>query len=192
MCAIFKISLDKSPEIFNKLKERYSEDVARKYIDATLYPKREAPVIGKGNKVAIMNWGFPLYNKKEVIFNTRYESLTTKKIYADILDNHCVVPATAFYEFSTNMSEKKKYLFSLEDDLFYFAGLWKRLIAQDGTKAFAFTIITTAPNEQMSKIHGRMPFILKANMKDEWLNVNSCSNYIVKPFTQNMIIKEAV
>lgn len=192
MCAIFKITLDKNPEIFNKLKDRYGEDTAREYLDKTLYPKGKAPVLNKEEKVAIMDWGFPLYSKNQVLFNARVESLKTKKLYSDILKNHIIIPASAFYEYSTLKENKKKYIFTLDKDLFYFAGLWKKVINKEGEKTFAFTIITTAPNVQMSEIHSRMPVILNEETKNIWLTNDTISDNILKPFQGEMKIKEAV
>lgn len=78
MCAIFKIALKNNPEVFNKLKDRYSEDTAKKYLDTALFPQNEIPVLGPQKKVAVMSWGFPLSGKKTVVFNARSETLLTK------------------------------------------------------------------------------------------------------------------
>ena len=45
---------------------------------------------------------------------------------------------------------------------------------------FCFTIITTEPNNQMEKIHNRMPAILNRETAQIWLNNEDSS--IIKPF----------
>jgi putative SOS response-associated peptidase YedK len=61
--------------------------------------------------------------------------------------------------------------FKKHADLFAFAGLYDRW--QDPktrTEIRSYTIITTAANGRVGKIHHRMPVILRREDEDAWLN----------------------
>lgn len=194
MCAIFKIALDKSPEIFNKLKQRYGEDEARKYLDTTLFPKADAPVLGPEKKVAVMNWGFPVSSKKSVVFNARSETLEEKPLFKTCVKNYCKIPASAFYEWGSDGNKKEKYIITLKETetVFFFAGLWKKFLDKDGNKMFCFTILTTSPNSEMAKIHSRMPVILNNGSEDSWLESGNISKDLTLPFKGEINIQKAV
>jgi putative SOS response-associated peptidase YedK len=55
-----------------------------------------------------------------------------------------------------------------EGQSFVFAGLWDRWNGME-----SFTIITTRPNELCSKVHDRMPAILKEQDFTKWINPTS-------------------
>jgi len=57
------------------------------------------------------------------------------------------------------------YIRMREGRPFVFAGLWDRWNEQE-----TFTIITTTPNELCSKVHDRMPVILKEPDFSMWIN----------------------
>lgn len=191
MCAIFKIALKNNTEVFNKLKDRYGEDTAKKYLDTTLFPQSDIPVLGPQKKVAVMNWGFPLSGKKTVVFNARSETLLTKPLYADCVSNHCIIPATAFYEFGEVNGKKQKYLITLDEGFFYFAGLWKKIVGSSGEKKFCCTIITTTPNTAMAEIHSRMPVILKNGSEDGWLGSTGASQKFLSPYKGETFVEKA-
>jgi putative SOS response-associated peptidase YedK len=50
-----------------------------------------------------------------------------------------------------------------------FAGLWESFRWPDATVTRTFTIITTTPNAEMSKLHDRMPVILDQQDWTTWL-----------------------
>ena len=53
--------------------------------------------------------------------------------------------------------------------LFAFAGLWERWKPAAGEPVETFTIVTTDANEQVARIHDRMPVILPMDALDTWL-----------------------
>jgi putative SOS response-associated peptidase YedK len=194
MCVTFQLAFDEnieeSKDIANQLTEKYGNRYSiNQNID--FFPKGLAPVIGQNNKVSLLYWGFPMKNSTQVIFNARSDSLEYKPMFSSCLSNRCVVPATAFYEWGTVDNKKVKYLFTVEDlNMFYMAALWKKVKlatekpSDESSSAekskFYFTIITTEPNNQMEKIHNRMPAILNRETAQIWLNNDDLS--IIKPY----------
>jgi putative SOS response-associated peptidase YedK len=191
MCATYWLGLDNDgeeyKEIVRKLNEKYGSGSAEKYNNIDLYPKAEAPVIGRGDKVSLLTWGFPL-SGKSVLFNARSESLADKPLYRGILDNRCLVPASGFYEWDR---DKNKLKFEPEDyEIFYLAALWKPVKNADGTKEFKFVIITTEPNGQMSLFHDRMPAIITPDNKENWLDNNTAAFELLEPYDGVMSVNK--
>lgn len=54
--------------------------------------------------------------------------------------------------------------------LFGFAGLWEQWSSPDGEVFFSYTILTAPPVSSLVHIHHRMPFILRRDQEDYWLN----------------------
>lgn len=187
MCATYQISFDdiaKIKKISDEITNKYGEDAASRTFGTSFYPKSEAPVIGKKNQIVMLKWGFPLKNTSKIIFNARAESLTEKALYKGILSNRCLVPATAFYEWS---GDKTKYRISIDSTkLFYMAALWKAEILKDNTKAYYYTIITTEPNRQIKEIHSRMPAIITPENSQTWLNDAGEALKLLRPFEAEM------
>lgn len=85
--------------------------------------------------------------------------------------HRCLIPADGFYEWATQDGRKQPYRILMKDrSLFALAGLWNTWKAPDGKPVESFTIITTAPNSLMEKIHNRMPVILPREEEAKWLN----------------------
>ena len=82
----------------------------------------------------------------------------------DLKTRRCVIPAAGFYEWEKVGKDKQPYYFSANAGLLPFAGVWKR----DGS-GLAFAIFTTAANELLQPIHGRMPVVLGHNAVSQWL-----------------------
>lgn len=107
------------------------------------------------------------------------------------MSNHCIIPATAFYEFGEVNGKKEKYLITLDESFFYFAGLWKKSFSSSGEKKFCCTIITTSPNTAMAEIHSRMPVILTKGSEDEWLEDKGISQSLLLPYKGKTFVKKA-
>lgn len=109
-----------------------------------------------------------------------------------ILTRRCVIPSTGFYEWAyesavepaiepqlslfpventPNSKEPKvKLLFRRPDGpMLYMAGMINTFADKDGKKKDAFVILTTAANSTMERFHDRMPVILSANEREEWI-----------------------
>ncbi|MDH5408542.1 MAG: SOS response-associated peptidase [Gammaproteobacteria bacterium] len=143
-------------------------------------PSQTVPVIVQNDTGRIaqqMKWGLlPSWSKesksKYQMINARVETLTEKKTFKHCLTSQrCLVPATGFYEWTTeNGSKQPHYIFRPDYELFAFAGLWDVWHKQGDDEIHSFTIITTAANQYMQTIHQRMPVILDPHNFDSWLN----------------------
>ena len=95
----------------------------------------------------------------------------------------CLIPADGFYEWRREGKTRQPWLFGLPDGApFAFAGLWERWTVPAGTALAGSlakrspgdavetcTILTTAANETVAPIHGRMPVILPPEAHGPWL-----------------------
>lgn len=188
MCAIFQLSFDDIIEIKNiadEITKKYGNEAADHCFNTDLYPKNNVPVLGPGNKVSLLKWGFPLKDSSNVVFNARAESLSEKSMFQSYLSNRCLIPASFFYEWG---KDKRKYKISIDNmSLIYMAALWKPYIYQ-GNKLFCFTIITTEPNGQIGQIRSRMPAIIPHEFAQNWLNGDTSALELLKPMDEKMTI----
>lgn len=192
MCATFQLADDDVEEIHRITRDidaKYGEGAAQACLSHDFFPKQEIPVVGPENKAALLHWGFPMGHSKQVVFNARAESLQEKPMFRSCLQNHCLIPATRFYEFG---GDKTKYKVAFESlPFFYMAGLWTRETTLEGNKCFYVTIITTAPNGTISKVHNRMPAILAGRNAQQWL-VNGAESLDLLQTCETQTVIEAV
>jgi len=157
-----------------ELEERY--DVRFKFGDYkpnyNISPSRMIPIIPNDHpdEIVWMRWGMtPIWwrQKGRGLINIRRESLATKPIFKKIFTSQrCLIPSDGFYEWKKIGSKKQPYYFKMKDGgIFSFAGLWD--VENDGLSS---TIITCEPNSLISKIHDRMPCILKKEDEERWLS----------------------
>ncbi|KKQ01596.1 MAG: hypothetical protein US11_C0006G0038 [Candidatus Roizmanbacteria bacterium GW2011_GWA2_36_23] len=140
-------------------------------------PSQQLPVIVKHKvrDLKIMKWGLvPFWSKdgKQQLINIRADSAISKPMFTRLIKaRRCLVPATGFYEWKRTSDGKIPFLVRLKSqDYFSFAGLYDILKTPEGKEIPAYAIITTEPNDLMSKIHNRMPVILKKQDENNWLN----------------------
>ncbi len=133
-------------------------------------------------------WLVPHWSKDGKVnfstFNAKAETLEKSRLYAPYFrGSRCLVPADAFYEWKTaatpveekgpkkKVTEKIPFCIRMKDERpFMFAGLFSIWKNPSGEDFPTFTIITTTPNELMSKLHNRMPVILPEERFAEWLD----------------------
>lgn len=136
----------------------------------------------KPRELLLFSWGLiPHWAKDSSIakytLNARRETLHEKPSFKSSIKNRCIIPANGFYEWKhldAKGNNKRKYELSInEGELFAFAGLWSENVNREtGEIQQTFTIITTAANELMSKIHNtkkRTPIILSPGTEQDWL-----------------------
>jgi putative SOS response-associated peptidase YedK len=107
------------------------------------------------------------------MINARSETAAEKPAYrAAFSHRRCIVPADGFYEWRRVGDEKTPYFISLESgEPFAIAALWERWVDKDtGEELQTATLLTTAANEFMSRLHDRMPVILDPAAADGWLD----------------------
>lgn len=133
-------------------------------------PSQKNIVVRKGS-IDEMVWGLvPSWSKerntKFSTINARSESISEKPTYRNAFKNRrCIVPATGYYEWRVNTKPKIPYYFyPVEDDVFYFAGIWDRWRDLN-----TYSVVTTEASESIRKIHHRMPVILDKSDVALWL-----------------------
>jgi putative SOS response-associated peptidase YedK len=143
-------------------------------------PGAHMPVIVRNkqqNSLEFMVWGLvPSWSKTletgMKLINARQENLLEKRMWkALVKSKRCIVPARGFYEWKTeNGSKLPYYIEPKKGNVFNFAGLWDKWQDSEGVELLSFTIITTKPNNEMKKIHTRMPAILDQKKTELWLS----------------------
>lgn len=142
-----------------------------------IYPSQQAPVITGCNEefsAELFTWGFPGFDKKNLIINARSETVLEKRSFKDsIQKTRCAIPVSGFYEWN---QRKEKYTFTRPDGKgFYLAGFHKKF---DGEERFV--ILTTEANDSMKGVHSRMPLILEESELKDWIFDDSKLNEILK------------
>ncbi|MEP6779743.1 MAG: SOS response-associated peptidase [Gemmatimonadaceae bacterium] len=146
-----------------------------------LKPTESLPLIRRtrdGETVAeLARWGLiPAWAKKppKFTFNARGETVATLNSFkGSFAKRRGLIPTDFFYEWQDlgKGVKKQPYLIERADgETLVFAGLWE--YDHDGLPMSA-TIVTTTPNDVMSKIHNRMPVILEPENWQRWLNAET-------------------
>lgn len=155
-------------------------------------PTQSMPVITEGG-IEMMRWGLiPRWAKDERmgyrLINARSESVFDKPIWKSaVLNRRCLVPANGFYEWQKRPGGKQPfYIHPKDQQLFMFAGIWEAW--QHGDREWhTYSILTTAPNKEMTVIHNRMPVILHEEDQAQWLGADSREDLepLLVPYTNH-------
>ena len=142
-----------------------------------------------GCSVSMLRWGLiPAWAKDPAIgyrlINARSETVAEKPSFRSAYRRRrCLIPADGFYEWQRLGKIRQPWLFGLRDGApFALAGLWERWTVPEGAELTGSlaelgagdpvetcTILTTAANETVAPVHGRMPVILPRDACDPWL-----------------------
>ncbi len=128
------------------------------------------------------------------LINARAESVDIKPLFRNSFYNRrCIIPVTSFFEWENVDGEKIKRKISIEgENIFSLAGLYSTFRDNSGNEYESFTIITTDANDDMKKIHNRMPVILSKDMENHWLNMNfrdlNALKSMMRPYKEKIII----
>lgn len=113
------------------------------------------------------------------LFNARGETVAEKPSFRAAFKNcPCVIPVDGFYEWDHRPGhEKQPHFFTrIDAEPLLLAGLYELwrdpTIPEDAPWIQTCTVITTAPNEDMSEIHDRMPVIIELDDAANWLDVS--------------------
>ena len=110
----------------------------------------------------LLTWGLSVDWDSKPLINARAETLTEKKTFRGLLENRCLVPATAYFEWRKDDGAKhKNRIETADEDIFALAGII------DGGR---FTIVTCAPTPPIAHIHNRMPVILARSAEAAWID----------------------
>ncbi len=124
-----------------------------------------------------LQWGLvPFWSKDATagarLANARAEGIAAKPSFREpFRKRRCVVPASGFYEWQTLGKLKFPWYFERRDGRpLALAGLWDHWRAPDGGILETFSLLTTTPNEVVTRVHDRMPVILGDDALDAWLD----------------------
>lgn len=142
----------------------------------------------------VPSWSKDLDFRKNTL-NARIETLDEKPSFRNITSNRCLVIATSFFEWHWNdekgKSKTKYQIFSKEDEIFAFAGIystWKDV--GTGKNYNSFSIVTTQANKEMEYIHNhkkRMPIMLKKADEMAWLDSSNKVDDFAFPYSVEMV-----
>ncbi len=142
-----------------------------------------------------MRWGLmPSWWKKKAMetpatFNARAETVAEKPMFrAAFKRNRCLIPASGYYEWKGTETGKQPYYFSTENgSALTIAGLWDEWKdVETGEPLKSCTMIITAANEFVSKVHDRMPALLTPFQFDAWL-AGSTGLELLVPWSQRSL-----
>jgi len=103
--------------------------------------------------------------------NARVEGISDSPMYKrPFLNQRCIVPASGFYEWQKGTTGKTPfYIHPTKLPYFAFAGIYESWKTDDGVPFNSYSIITRAADKEMSKLHDRMPVMLKKKHFKEWV-----------------------
>ena len=197
MCGRYSSSLD--PEDIVEEFEIRTADLPRLQADYNVAPTKEIYVVverpPKGEEVAerqlrAMTWGLvPSWAKDPKIgsrmINARMETVAEKPAYRRAFEKRrAILPADGYYEWYvteelTKAGKPRKQPFFIrpkDDGMLAMAGLYE--LWRDPTKAdddptrwrWTATVITTTAEDDLGRIHDRMPLMLPRAAYDAWLD----------------------
>jgi len=124
-----------------------------------------------------LHWGLVPFWAKDTsmaskLINARSETVHEKPSFKHALTRRrCLIPADGFYEW--DRTTKQPLHFQVRGgELFAIAGLYEEWQSPDGSPLRTCTLLTTAANELVGRVHERMPVILQTpEAEAAWLDV---------------------
>jgi len=175
-------------QIFPKVKN----SIGNISVTYNLAPTHEVPVLLDTLNYTNAQFGLiPSWAKddKSIHINARSESLFEKMTFREAFKKRrCLIPLNGFYEWEKKDKEKIPYYISEKNDkCFVLAGLWEEWFDIKNNKTvLSACLITTQPNDTISKIHDRMPVILQKNDWRKWLDVSTSISELNKLFVSSL------
>ena len=144
-------------------------------------PSQPVPIVKDPNTraVELYQWGLVPFWSKDIkigsrLINARSETAAEKPSFrAAFKYRRCLILADGFYEWKKEAGGggKAPYLFTLKDDRpFTFAGLYEHWESPVGGELHTCTILTCESNTLVGAVHNRMPVMLNAEQRWQWLN----------------------
>ena len=142
-------------------------------------------VAGEAVELTQMRFGFPPASPKSgPVFNFRLESRSF------INSNRCLIPASAFFEFTGTKYPKAKHRFTLNDAPFLaIAGLWRE---GQGNQLATFTMLTTRPGPDVLPYHNRQIVVLTPEEWTAWLWLTKSQEKLLQPLPAGSLAVETV
>ena len=177
MCTYHQSQLKKAQRRSGIREERFSEmvEVLGEHGGDGIAPKDRVPVLTAGDRVIPMSWGFRrqfarkdgkgLTAPKPVV-NAQSERMHVSMWRESYGNRRCIVPVTAFYEWTGPSGAKVTHRFHQEGDAFFVAGLWE----DHPEHGLCHTMLTTEPNREVAATgHDRCLVVLLEDEISRWL-----------------------
>jgi putative SOS response-associated peptidase YedK len=154
----------------------------------------------RGRRASLLRWGLVPHVTRDPktadrLINARSETAGTRGVFRHLLrERRCVVPAAGFYEWKKIGRVRQPYAIRPQNGLIGLAGLWDAWEGK-GHRLETFTILTTEPNEAITKIHDRMPVVLEREQIGAWLDPGRDAGDIarlMRPYPADRLIIEPV
>ena len=195
MCARFQIYSEEEiiemREIINEVSKKFGNGAVS---TGEIAPTNFAPILMMdGNRLAPSpaSFGFPKWDGSGVLINARSESALEKPMFSKpLLTRRCVIPSVGFYEWAYESmvtleqqmtmfqtenkppakEPKVKLFFRRPDEpMLYMAGMVNTFKDKSGHEQDSFVVLTTDAKHAIARFHDRMPVIITADEREEWL-----------------------
>lgn len=186
---------------FNATVDNEDDYLVSEFINGFTYPN--LPIIINENPKIIatnFNWGLvPSWSKdldiRKNTLNARIETIHEKPSFKGVIQNRCLIIATAYYEWHWNdekgKSKDKYQINSQETEIFALAGLYNIGVDPNtGDALNTFTMVTTKANKVMQYVHNhkmRMPVMLKKVDEAKWLDHSNPISEFAYPYEGNFV-----
>jgi SOS response associated peptidase (SRAP)/Trypsin-like peptidase domain len=118
------------------------------------------------------------------VFNFRSEGRQFAK------SNRCLIPASAFFEFTGKKYPKAKHRFALRGSpITAIAGLWREA---QGNHPPTFTMLTTTPGPDIAPFHNRQVVVLQPENWSAWLHLTKPEAELLRPLSEGSLDVETV
>ena len=148
-------------------------------------PTDVALIVMEGNTAVLQPWGLNVDWTKQPMINARSETLTEKPTFRGLLEQRCLIPVSAYFEWRKleDGSKCKNTITASDTSVMTMAGL------TDGTR---FTMITCDPSPAIAHIHNRMPVILEADAASYWMTDASFdgASSLLTPYMGSLQLEE--
>ncbi|MBX2896156.1 MAG: SOS response-associated peptidase [Cyclobacteriaceae bacterium] len=133
----------------------------------------------------------------ERIINTRVEWIQEKPLLRKALMRYrCLIPANGFYAWK-KIGKKSlvPHLFTPQQALISFAGIWEEYDDQDGNSFHTFSVLTMPATAPVLSVTDRMPVIFNREQELIWLNPHATELQLlalIKPLDENALTSHVV
>jgi putative SOS response-associated peptidase YedK len=138
-------------------------------------------------QLRVVRWGLVPYWAKDPaigsrMINARAETIAEKPAFRRAFTRRrCLLPADGFYEWQQVLDGDKKrkqphYIYRADGGVLAFAGLYELWrdpsVPEDheGSWLWTTTIITTSAQDEVGRIHDRMPMVIESAAWQDWLD----------------------
>lgn len=142
-----------------------------------------APVIRAAGdnivELAQMKFGFPPVGRRGPVFNLRSKG----RHFTD--SRRCLVPASAFFEFTGKKHSKAKHRFTLiEAPFMAIAAIWR---PSRKNQPAAFAMLTTEPGSDLEPFHNRQVVVLQLRDWKAWIDFDRPEEELLRPLPRGSL-----